>query len=179
MARKSRFACLRRETNAGVASRYVQFFNSVNRARVRRDLLVTAAIWTSAWLLFHFRLSHLAVCYAVFAFAWASQQYLYHVHTPRHVVLGAVDLHLSRPFQLLYLNFNYHLTHHAAAGVPWIYLPRIAAEQPAQGFLAAYFDQWRPPQPLEKAWPAHFQTSGPLPLHRDTVIASEPHEQHA
>jgi fatty acid desaturase len=167
------------DTNAGVASRYLQFFNSVNPGRVRRDVLITAALWTAAWLLFHFKLSHLAICYAAFAFGWASQQYIYHVRTPRHVVLGAIDLHLWRPFQLLYLNFNFHLTHHVAAGVPWIYLPRIAAEQPSQSFLAAYFDQWRPPQPLQKAWPSHFQTSGPLPPHAALVIAGEPQEQHA
>ena len=164
--------------NAGVASRYLQLFNSVSPGRVRRDLLITAAIWTAASLLLHFRLSHLAACYAVFAFGWASQQYIYHVRTPRHVVLGAVDLNLWRPFRLLYLNFNYHLTHHVAAGVPWIYLPRIASEPPARGFLGAYFDQWRPPEPMKKAWPPHFQTSGPLPRKGEAVLASEPHEQH-
>ncbi len=153
--------------NAGVASRYLQLFNSVSPGRVRRDLLITAVIWTAAWQLLHFRLSHLAVCYAVFAFGWASQQYIYHVRTPRHVVLGALDLHFWRPFQLLYLNFNYHLTHHVAASVPWIYLPLIAAEPPARGFLAAYLDQWRPPEPLEKAWPPLFQASGPLPPPRE------------
>ena len=153
--------------NSGVASRYLQLFNSVSPGRVRRDLLVTAVIWTAAWPLLHFRLSNLAACYAVFAFGWASQQYIYHVRTPRHVVLGAFDLHLWRPFQLLYLNFNYHLTHHVAAGVPWIYLPRIAAEPPTRGFLAAYLDQWRPPEPLEKAWPPLFQASGPLPSPRE------------
>jgi fatty acid desaturase len=162
--------------DAGVSSRYMQFLNSVSPWRVRRDLLLTTAIWTAAWLLLHFRLSHLAVCYAAFAFCWASQQYIYHVRTPRHVVLGALDLHLWRPFQLLYLNFNYHLTHHVAAGVPWIYLPRIAAEPPARGFLATYLQQWRPPEPLEKAWPPGFQASGPLPPQGEAVIAGRPRE---
>ncbi len=164
--------------NAGVSSRYLQFLNSVNPGRVRRDLLVTVAIWSAAWPLLHFRLSHLAVCYAAFAFCWASQQYIYHVRTPRHVVLGALDLHLWRPFQLLYLNFNYHLTHHVAAGVPWIYLPQIAAEPPARGFLVTYLEQWRPPEPLEKSWPPSFQASGPLPPQSEAVIAGKPHEQH-
>jgi fatty acid desaturase len=149
--------------NAGVSLRYLQLLNSVSPGRVRRDLLVTVAIWTAAWLLLHLRLSHLAMCYAAFAFGWASQQYIYHVRTPRHVVLGALDLRLARPFRLLYLNFNYHLTHHVAAGIPWIYLPRIAAAPPERGFLAAYLDQWRPPEPLAKAWPRSFQASGPLP----------------
>jgi len=150
--------------NGGGFSRYMQFLNSVNPRRIRRDLLVTVVVWTLAALLLHFRLSHLAVCYAAFAFCWASQQYIYHVRTPRHVVLGAVDLHLWHPFELLYLHFNYHLTHHVAAWVPWIYLPKVAAEQPTRSYLATYLEQWRPPQPLENAWPPHFQASGPLPL---------------
>jgi fatty acid desaturase len=99
----------------------------------------------------------------VFAFVWASQQYLYHVHTPRHAVLGALDLKLWRPLELLYLFFNYHLTHHVAAWVPWIYLPKIAGEQPTRGYLTTYLEQWRPPQRIEQAWPEVYQASGPLP----------------
>jgi fatty acid desaturase len=151
------------DEDAGTFSRYLVFLNSVNRRRVRRDLVVTAIVWTAASLLLHLRLPALAICYAVFAFVWASQQYLYHVHTPRHTVLGALDLRLWRPLELLYLQFNYHLTHHVAAWVPWIYLPEIAAERPTRGYLATYLSQWRPPQPIEKAWPAEHQTSGPLP----------------
>jgi fatty acid desaturase len=167
--------------NAGGFLRYMQFLNSVNPARIRRDLLVTVAVWTCAVLLLRFKLSHLAVCYAAFAFCWASQQYLYHVRTPRHVVLGAVDLHLWRPFELLYLHFNYHLTHHVAAWVPWIYLPKIAAEPPTRGYLVTYLEQWRPPQPLETAWPPRFQVSGPLPVrHEEQVVPDrEPDEQRA
>lgn len=149
--------------DASVSSRYLQFLNSVRPGRIRRDLLVTIVIWTAAFVLLHLRLSHLAICYAVFAFCWASQQYLYHVRTPRHAVLGALDLHLWRPFQWLYLNFNYHLTHHVAAWVPWIYLPKIAAEPPKRSYLATYIEQWRPPVPLREAWPSRFIASGPLP----------------
>ncbi len=120
------------------------------------------------------------MCYAAFAFCWASQQYIYHVRTPRHVVLGALDLHLWRPFELLYLHFNYHLTHHVAAWVPWIYLPKIAAERPTRGYLSTYLEQWRPPEPLEKAWPPCFQPSGALPSrHEEELVAdTEPHGQH-
>src|SRR5580704_3271979 len=151
-----------RGEDAGSLSRYLQFLNSVDRWRIRRDLLVTGAIWTVAAIFLHFRLAALAACYGLFAFSWASQQYIYHVRTPRHAVLGAFDLRLWRPLGLLYLYFNYHLTHHLAVWVPWIYLPKIAAQQPTRGFLTAYIEQWRPPQPLEKAWPPRFQASGPL-----------------
>jgi fatty acid desaturase len=160
--------------NAGGFSRYLQFLNSVNPWRIRRDLFVTVLVWTLAAMLLHFKLSHLAVCYAAFAFCWASQQYIYHVRTPRHVVLGAVDLRLWHPVELLYLHFNYHLTHHVAAWVPWIYLPKIAVEQPTRGFLTTYLEQWRPPEPLEKAWPPCFQASGPLPLrHAERAVSGQ------
>jgi fatty acid desaturase len=151
------------DVDASVSTRYLQFLNSVRPGRIRRDLFLLALTWTSASLLLHFKLSHLAICYATFAFCWASQQYIYHVRTPRHVVLGAVDLHLWRPFELLYVHFNYHLTHHVAAWVPWIYLPEVAAERPTRGYLTTYLEQWRPPEPVEKAWPPRFQESGPLP----------------
>lgn len=151
------------EDDAGALSRYVQFLNAVHRWRIRRDLLITATMWTVASLMLHFSFMALALCYAAFAFCWASQQYLYHLRTPRHAVLGAWDLRLWRPMELLYLHFNYHLTHHLAAWVPWIYLPKIAAEHPTRDFLTAYLEQWHPPQPLEESWPPRFQASGPLP----------------
>jgi fatty acid desaturase len=158
--------------DAGALYRYLQFLNQVHRALVRRDLLITVTVWIGASLLLHFKLAALAICYAAFAFCWASQQYIYHLRTPRHAVLGAWDLRLWRPLELLYLHFNYHLTHHVAAWVPWIYLPKVAAERPTRNFLAAYFSQWRPPQPLGKAWPPRFQASGPLPARTKRVPAS-------
>ena len=97
---------------------------------MRRDLLVTAIVWVAAFPLLHLRLALVAICYAAFGFSWASQQYIYHVRTPRHAVLGALDLKLWRPLRWLYLNFNYHLTHHLAVWVPWNHLPSIAPQQP-------------------------------------------------
>ena len=92
----------------------------------------------------------------------------------------AVDLHLWPPFELLYLHFKYHLTHHVAARVPWIDLPKIAAEPPpTRAYLATYLEQWRPPQPLEEAWPPRFQASGPLPLSQEEQLVPdrESHER--
>jgi fatty acid desaturase len=158
------------DENAGVFRRFAQFLNDVRPGRVRRDLLVTAAIWVAAVPLLRLNLTALAVCYAAFGFSWASQQYIYHVRTPRHAVLGAYDLRLWRPLELLYLYFNYHLTHHLAVWVPWIYLPGIAADAPDRGYLATYFGLWRPPQPVEAAFPSQFQPSGPLPPRHEDVL---------
>jgi fatty acid desaturase len=163
MIPKNRIRLPAASEDAGAFRRFVQFLNGVKPNRVRRDLLVTAVVWAAAFPLLHLRLAPLAICYAAFGFSWASQQYIYHVRTPRHAVLGALDLRLWSPVRWLYLNFNYHLTHHLAVWVPWNQLPEIAAQQPRRGYLATYVQLWQPPQMIEDAWPARHQRFGPLP----------------
>ena len=148
--------------DAGAFRKFIQFLNDLRPSRVRRDLLAGFCIWAVAGSLLHLRLSAVLICYAAFAFSWASQQYIYHVRTPRHAVLGALDLKLWRPVEMLYLHFNYHLTHHLAVWVPWNHLPSIAPRQPELGYLKTYANLWRPPQRLEQSWPEQYQTSGPL-----------------
>jgi fatty acid desaturase len=163
MIPRNRIHLPRPDDDSGAFRKFVQFLNEVRPGRVRRDLLVAALVWGIAFPLLHLRFSAIVVCYGAFAFSWASQQYIYHVRTPRHAVLGALDLRLWRPVRWLYLNFNYHLTHHLAVWVPWTYLPSIAAKQPSRGYLNTYVHLWQPPESLEKAWPAQYQMSGPLP----------------
>ena len=151
------------EDGAGSFRKFAQFLNEVRPGRVRRDLLVTVLLWVNAFPVLHLHLIPVAICYAAFGFSWASQQYIYHVRTPRHAVLGAYDLKLWKPLELLYLHFNYHLTHHLAEWVPWNYLPSIAAQQPTRGYGSTYFKLWQPPERVEQAWPTHYQKSGPLP----------------
>jgi fatty acid desaturase len=153
----------RPDEGSGSFRKFAQFLNGVRPGRVRRDLFVGALMWVTAFPLMHLRLPAVAVCYGVFAFSWASQQYIYHVRTPRHAVVGALDLKLWQPIGWLYLHFNYHLTHHLAVWVPWNHLPAVAAEQPKQSYLKTYFRLWRPPEALDDAWPAQHQMSGPLP----------------
>jgi len=153
----------RPEENAGSFRKFAQFLNEVRPSRVRLDLLVTALVWLIAFPLLHLHLVPVAVCYAAFGFSWASQQYIYHVRTPRHAVLGAYDLKLWKPLEMLYLDFNYHLTHHLAEWVPWNHIPSIAAEQPTRGYARTYFKLWQVPEKFEQAWPEQYQKSGPLP----------------
>ncbi len=150
-------------SDAGAFRLFLQFLNDIRPSRVRRDLLTAILTWTLAATLLHLRLAPVLLCYAAFAFSWASQQYIYHVRTPRHAVLGALDLKLWKPLEFLYLHFNYHLTHHLAVWVPWNHLPSIAPAQPERSYLKTYTHLWRPPQRLEQAWPERYQTSGPLP----------------
>ena len=153
----------RPEAGAGSFRKFAQFLNEVRPGRVRLDLLVTVVVWLIAIPVLHLHLLQTAICYAAFGFSWASQQYIYHVRTPRHAVLGAYDLKLWKPLELLYLHFNYHLTHHIAEWVPWKHLPAIAAEEPTRGYARTYLKLWRVPEELEEAWPAQYQKTGPLP----------------
>jgi len=151
------------DEEAGAFRKFVQYLDGVKPGRVRRDLLVTAIVWAAAFPLLRLRLASVAVCYAAFGFSWATQQHVYHVRAPRHVVLGALDLKLWGPLRWLYLNFNYHLTHHLAVWVPWNHLPSIAPQYPKCGYLTTYMHLWQPAESLEDAWPAQHQASGPLP----------------
>ena len=165
----------RPEDGAGSFRKFAQFLTEVRPGRVRRDLLVTVLVWVVAFPALHLHFVPIAICYAAFGFSWASQQYIYHVRTPRHAVLGAYDLKLWKPLELLYLHFNYHLTHHLAEWVPWNYLPSIAAQQPTRGYASTYVKLWQTPEGVERAWPAQYQRSGPLPerVERNSSIPME------
>jgi fatty acid desaturase len=142
---------------------FSRFLSGVRLSRVRLEVGLAVVLWVALFQLFDLRPAAVAWCYAAFAFFWANQQYIYHVRTPRHVIEGAFDLRLWRPLQRLYLNFNFHLTHHRAVSVPWIYLPRVAEAPPTRGYLATYLGLWSPPRPISEAWPAEHQANGPLP----------------
>jgi len=149
--------------DSGSFRRFAQFLNEVRPNRVRRDVCAVIVFWAVAAPLLHLSLPAVLVCYAAFGFSWASQQYIYHVRTPRHAILGALDLRLIRPMEMFYLHFNYHLTHHLAVWVPWIYLRRIAPEKPSLGYLSTYLRLWLPPEHIEEAWPEQFQRTGAIP----------------
>lgn len=141
---------------------YLAFIREIGAWRVRGEALLTVAVWWALFRVLRLDVAAVAIAYAAFAFSWSSQQYIYHVRSPRHLVEGAFNLKLWRPLELLYLQFNYHLTHHRAVSIPWIHLRRATAELPTQGYLATYWRLWRPPEPVSQAWPVDFQANGPL-----------------
>lgn len=142
---------------------YLAFLDGVSFWRIRLEVLAAAAQWgLMAWAL-GLRAGPLAWQYAAFAFFWASQQYVYHVRTPVHRVEGTFDLRLPGWLRWAWLNLNYHLTHHRDVTVPWLYLPAAAARPPWRPYLRTWLDSWRPPRPIERAWPQRFLARGPLP----------------
>jgi fatty acid desaturase len=92
-------------------------------------------------------LTYLAM-YAAFGFTWSAMQYVHHYGTERHVTRGARNLWIWRPLDALWLNHNWHQTHHQHPTVPWNHLPRLGrSENSERGFLPwAYLRMWRGPQ---------------------------------
>lgn len=90
-----------------------------------------------------------AVLYAAWGVSWSAMQYVHHFGTERDVLDGARNLRLLGPIDALWLNHNWHLTHHRHPTVPWLHLPKVAAEerQVERGFLpVAYLRMWRGPR---------------------------------
>ncbi|MDE1998629.1 MAG: fatty acid desaturase [Burkholderiales bacterium] len=143
-------------------ARYLAFIQRAGAHRVRAETALGLLLWVLTWRALGLQWQAVAICYAAFAFSWSSQQYIYHVRTPRHLIEGAYDLKLWRPMQWLYLNFNFHLSHHRLPNVPWLYMPQVASEVPTRGYLRTYLALWAPPQPVDQAWPVEHQIKGRL-----------------
>lgn len=140
-----------RPSTSSSASEYLNALLALPGWRVRAEGLATLALWAAAFAV-GLDPARVALCYAAFAFSWSSQQYVYHVRTPRLLVDGAYDLALWAPLRWLYLNFNYHRVHHRDVRIPWLYLDRIDPA-PTRGYLATYLALWAPPEPVDRAVP--------------------------
>jgi fatty acid desaturase len=88
------------------------------------------------------------IMYAGFGFMWSAMQYVHHYGTERHVTRGARNLWIFGPLDRLWLNHNWHLTHHQHPSVPWVHLPQTDTEgDTRRGFLpTAYLKMWRGPR---------------------------------
>jgi fatty acid desaturase len=75
-------------------------------------------------------------------------QYVHHYGTERDVTKGARNLWIWGPLDALWMNHNWHQTHHQHPTVPWTHLPAIGREEnPRRGFLPwAYLRMWRGPR---------------------------------
>jgi fatty acid desaturase len=110
-------------------------------------LLHVALVWS-----LHIPIWNYLGMYAGFGFMWSAMQYVHHYGTERHVTRGARNLWIWGPLDLLWLNHNWHLTHHQNPSVPWPYLPGTEADgDTRRGFLiTSYFKMWRGPRPARE-----------------------------
>ncbi len=129
-----------------------QAFMEVLNPRYTRWIQLESALVIAVHVLmvwgWHIPISHYVVVYIGFGFLWSAMQYVHHYGTERHVLKGARNLFVWGPLDRLWLNHNWHRTHHERPTIPWIYLPKL--EQPAQnkrGFLPwAYLKMWKGPR---------------------------------
>lgn len=143
---------------------FLTFLEGVRPWSARAEVAVAVGLWAGlAWAL-SLSLWPTLACLGAFATLWASQQYVYHVRTPLHLVEGAFDLAMPRWMSLFYLRFNYHLTHHRQPMVPWLHLPAVAEEPPWRPYGLTWLRSWAPPRAMSAAaWPSAWQRRGPLP----------------
>jgi fatty acid desaturase len=100
------------------------------------------------WLM-RIPLTHYLALYGTFGFMWSAMQYVHHYGTERHVTRGARNLFIFRPIDAIWLNHNWHRTHHEHPTIPWIHLPALADDdhQTRRGFLPwEYLKMWRGPR---------------------------------
>ncbi|MCB9791352.1 MAG: fatty acid desaturase [Alphaproteobacteria bacterium] len=150
------------EDSTDLAS-FLVFLDGADPWRIRAEVALTLGLWAAMLSIVGLSWTTLVLFYGVFAFFWASQQYVYHVRTPLHLVEGSLDLRMNPALGWLWMHFNYHLTHHRRPKVPWLYLPQVAEQAPTQPYLRTWLTSWRPPRPYARAWPQGFIARGSLP----------------
>ena len=123
-------------------------FSAREWRRMRVEGIVTLAFWGGLVGFGPWAWRTLAVAYAAFAFSWSSLQWIYHLHTPVHVVEGAYNLRAPTIVRLLFLNFNYNLTHHRRPSLPWQELYAQSDQKETQPIWYRYILVFRPPVPF-------------------------------
>lgn len=107
-------------------------------------LLHTAIVWGLGIPIWHY-----LIMYFGFGFMWSAMQYVHHYGTERHVTRGARNLFIWLPLDKIWMNHNWHQTHHEHPTVPWVYLPKLGKEEGREnrGFLVtAWLKMWRGPR---------------------------------
>jgi fatty acid desaturase len=131
---------------------FMESLNPRYRRLIRQECAAAIVLHVGLVYTFQIPVAHYLAMYAGFGFTWSAMQYVHHYGTERHITRGARNLWIWKPLDLLWLNHNWHLTHHTHPSVPWIYLPGLQVEGGAKrGFLlTAYLRMWRGPK-LAKA----------------------------
>ncbi len=128
---------------------FMESLNPRYRLHIRLECAAAIALHVAiVWALQIPVLNYLGM-YAGFGLMWSGMQYVHHYGTERHVTRGARNLWIWKPLDLLWLNHNWHLSHHMHPSIPWLHLPRSEVSVEAnRGFLlTAYARMWRGPRP--------------------------------
>jgi fatty acid desaturase len=126
---------------------FAESLNPRYRRLIYLEAVLVLLLHGSMIALWHIPLGHYLAVMFGFGFMWSAMQYAHHYGTARDVQKGALNLKTFYPLDLVWLNHNWHLNHHMAPTVPWIYLPFLSdPNEPRGSLLAAYFRMWRGPQ---------------------------------
>jgi fatty acid desaturase len=120
-------------------------FSAQDWRRMQIEGLWSLAFWGGLAWFGPWQWQTLAIAYAAFAFSWSSMQWIYHMHTPVHVVEGAYNLRAPAIVRVLLLNFNYNLTHHRRPSLPWQELHAHSDLKETQPIWRRYLLVFRPP----------------------------------
>lgn len=127
---------------------FMEALNPKFKNHIRAEAIAVIVLHSSIILVLGIPVWKYAVMYAGFGFSWSAMQYVHHFGTTRHVLEGARNLWLWGPVDLVWLNHNWHLTHHKHPTVPWLHLPQVGRdENPERGFLPLhYLRMWSGPR---------------------------------
>lgn len=127
---------------------FMEALNPDYRHVIRLEAVAAIVLHTAIVLGLGIPVLTYAIMYAGFGVSWSAMQYVHHFDTPRHVLEGARNLWIWGPIDVLWMNHNWHLTHHKHPTVPWVHLPVLGRrENPERGFLLAYYARmWRGPR---------------------------------
>lgn len=115
---------------------------------LRIEALVVILFQFSLFLVVGCSFKNYFIMYFGFGLMWSSLQYVHHYQTERDVISGARNLYIWKPLDFLWLNHNWHQTHHQLPVVPWCYLPIVADNMKTSScwLLPAYFAMWKGPR---------------------------------
>jgi fatty acid desaturase len=119
--------------------------------RMRLEALWLYAFWGTLLAWGPWSLGTLAMAYGAFAFTWSWLQWVYHLRTPIHVIEGAYNLRAPWVVRVLFLNFNYNLTHHRHPSLPWQELPAATDTKETQPLWYRVLLMALPPRPYPTA----------------------------
>ena len=118
---------------------------------IRVELALIVMLHSAILFALDVPLTSYVAMYAAFGISWSTLQYVHHYGTPLDPIEGARNLATCRLIDRLWLNHNYHLTHHRNPVLPWVYLEEVATLEgtPRESMLRAYLRMWRGPKRIE------------------------------
>ena len=115
---------------------------------MRLEFILNILFWAAAIYVMQWEWQNLLILYGCFALSFSSLQWVYHIRTPIDVTEGAYNLRAPKWLRLLFLNFNYNLSHHRNPAHPWQELYAVSNQEETQPLWYRYIHLFAPPTRL-------------------------------